>query len=66
MSEIAERFIIILDFDVAKYYNFCYSKPMAQEKAEEIRELIYQETGKKFPILDFTTIRERRVRDERQ
>ena len=60
MGEITERFIIILDFDVAKYYNFCYSKPMSKEQAESIRELIYKETGKKFPILDFTTIRERR------
>ena len=64
MEEITKRFILILDFDVAKYYNFSYSKPMTQEKAEEIRELIYKETGKKFPIIDFTTIKERRDRNE--
>ncbi len=57
MGEITERFILILDFDVAKQYNFGYNKPMTKEKAEEVRELIFQETGKKFPILDFTTIR---------
>lgn len=55
--EIVERFILILDFDVAKHYNFGYNKPMTKEKAESVRELIFQETGKKFPILDFTTIR---------
>lgn len=54
--EITERYIIILDFDVAKHYNFGYSKPMTKEKAESIRELILKETGKKFPIMDFTKI----------
>ena len=66
MGEIAERYIIILDFDIAKHYNFNYSKAMSKEQAEFIRELIYKETGKKFPIIDFTTIEERRGRDERQ
>ena len=65
MGEIAERYIIILDFDVAKYYNFNYSKAMSKEQAESIRELIYKETGKKFPIMDFTTIEERRAKYER-
>lgn len=55
--EITERYIIILDFDVAKLYNFCYNKPMTLEKAENIRELIFKETGKKFPIIDFTKIK---------
>lgn len=54
--EITERYIIILDFDVAKLYNFCYNKPMTLEKAENVRELIFKETGKKFPIIDFTKI----------
>lgn len=54
--EITERYIIILDFDVAKHYNFCYNKPMTLEKAESVRELIFKETGKKFPIIDFTKI----------
>lgn len=65
MSEIKERYIIILDFDVAKQYNFGYSKAMSKEQAESVRELIYKETGKKFPIIDFTTIEERRKRNER-
>lgn len=65
MGEIKERYIIILDFDVAKKYNFGYNKPMTKEKAESVRELIYKETGKKFPIIDFTTIEERRKRNER-
>ena len=58
--EIIERYIIILDFEVAKKYNFGYNKPMTQEKAEEVREFIYKETGKRFPIIDFTKIEERR------
>ena len=65
MGEIKERYIIILDFDIAKHYNFGYSKPMSNEQAESVRELIYKETGKKFPIIDFTTIEERRKRNER-
>ena len=65
MGEIKERYIIILDFDVAKQYNFDYSKAMSKEQAESVRELIYKETGKKFPIIDFTTIEERRKRNER-
>ena len=56
IQEIQERFILVLDFDVAKHYNFCYSTPMTREKAEKIRELILSETGRKFPIIDFTQI----------
>ena len=56
IQEIQERFILVLDFDVAKHYNFGYSHPMTREKAERIRELILSETGKKFPIIDFTQI----------
>lgn len=56
IQSIPKRYIIILDFDIAKHYNFCYSHPMTRKKAEEIRELILSETGKKFPIIDFTQI----------
>ena len=56
IQDIPERYILILDFDVAKRYNFCYSYPMTREKAEKVRELILSETGKKFPIIDFTQI----------
>lgn len=56
IQEIQERFILVLDFDVAKHYNFGYSHPMTREKAERIRELILAETGRKFPIIDFTQI----------
>ena len=56
IQEIQERFILVLDFDVAKHYNFGYSHPMTREKAEKIRELILSETGRKFPIIDFTQI----------
>ena len=56
IQEIQERFILVLDFDVAKYYNFGYSRPMTKEKAEKVRELILSETGRKFPIIDFTQI----------
>ena len=56
VQEIQERYIIVLDFDVAKHYNFCYSRPMTRERAEEVRELIMHETGRKFPIIDFTQI----------
>ena len=56
IQEIPERFILVLDFDVAKHYNFGYSHPMTREKAERIRELILSETGRKFPIIDFTQI----------
>ena len=56
IQEIQERFILVLDFDVAKHYNFGYSYPMTREKAESVRELIQAETGKKFPIIDFTQI----------
>lgn len=56
IQDIPERFIIVLDFDVAKHYNFGYSHPMTREKAERIRELILSETGRKFPIIDFTQI----------
>lgn len=56
IQSIPERFIIILDFDVAKRYNFCYSRPMTRDRAEKVRELILSETGKKFPIIDFTQI----------
>ena len=55
-QEIQERFILVLDFDIAKAYNFGYSRPMTKEKAEKVRELILSETGKKFPIIDFTQI----------
>ena len=57
IQNIPERYIIVLDFDVAKRYNFCYSRPMTKEHAEQGRELIMHETGKKFPIIDFTQIR---------
>lgn len=56
IQDIQERYIIVLDFDVAKHYNFGYSHPMTREKAERIRELILSETGRKFPIIDFTQI----------
>ena len=56
IQEIQERYILILDFDIAKAYNFGYSHPMTREKAERIRELILAETGRKFPIIDFTQI----------
>ena len=56
IQDISERYIIVLDFDVAKAYNFGYSYPMTREKAERIRELILAETGRKFPIIDFTQI----------
>lgn len=56
IQEIQERFILVLDFDIAKAYNFGYSRPMTKEKAEKVRELILSETGKKFPIIDFTQI----------
>ena len=55
-QDIPERYIIILDFDVAKHYNFGYSRPMTRERAEKVRELILSETGRKFPIIDFTQI----------
>lgn len=55
-QEIQERFILVLDFDIAKAYNFGYSRPMTREKAEKVRELILSETGRKFPIIDFTQI----------
>ena len=56
IQEIQERYIIVLDFDIAKRYNFCYSTPMTKEHAEQVRELILSETGRKFPIIDFTQI----------
>lgn len=56
IQDIEERYIIVLDFDVAKAYNFGYSRPMTREKAEKIRELIMHETGRKFPVIDFTQI----------
>ena len=56
IQEIQERYILVLDFDVAKRYNFCYSRPMTRSHAEKVRELILSETGKKFPIIDFTQI----------
>ena len=56
IPDIPERYIIVLDFDIAKRYNFCYSTPMTKERAESVRELILSETGKKFPIIDFTQI----------
>lgn len=56
IQDIEERYILVLDFDVAKHYNFGYSHPMTREKAERIRELILSETGRKFPIIDFTQI----------
>ena len=56
IQEIQERFILVLDFDIAKAYNFDYSRPMTREKAESVRELILSETGRKFPIIDFTQI----------
>ena len=56
IQSIPERYILILDFDIAKHYNFGYSHPMTREKAERIRELILAETGRKFPIIDFTQI----------
>ena len=56
IQEIQERYILILDFDIAKAYNFGYSRPMTRERAEKVRELILSETGRKFPIIDFTRI----------
>lgn len=56
IQDIEERYILVLDFDVAKAYNFGYSHPMTREKAEKVRELILSETGRKFPIIDFTQI----------
>ena len=56
IRDISERYILVLDFDVAKHYNFGYSTPMTREKAEKVRELILSETGRKFPIIDFTQI----------
>ena len=55
-KKIEENYIIILDFDVAKAYNFGYSHPMTKETAEKVRELILSETGRKFPIIDFTKV----------
>ena len=56
IQEIQKLYIIVLDFDVAKHYNFSYSRPMTRSKAESVRELILSETGRKFPIIDFTQI----------
>ena len=56
IQSISERYIIVLDFDVAKSYDFGYSHPMTKERAESVRELILLETGRKFPIIDFTQI----------
>ena len=56
IQNIPERYIIVLDFDVAKRYNLCYSRPMTKEHAEPVSELIFSETGRKFPIIDFTQI----------
>ena len=56
INDIQERYILVLDFDVAKRYNFCYSRPMTRSHAEKVRELILSETGRKFPIIDFTQI----------
>lgn len=56
IQDVPERFILVLDFDVAKKYNFGYSRPMTREKAESVRKLILSETGRKFPIIDFTQI----------
>ena len=56
IQEVQERYIIVLDFDIAKVYNFGYSRPMTKEHAEQVRELILSETGRKFPIIDFTQI----------
>lgn len=56
IQDIEERYIIVLDFDVAKAYNFGYSRPMTRDRAEKVRELILSETGRKFPIIDFTQI----------
>ena len=56
VQEIQERYIIVLDFDAAKHYNFGYSRPMTKEHAEQVMELILSETGRKFPIIDFTQI----------
>ena len=56
IRDISERYILVLDFDIAKRYNFGYSTPMTREKAEKVRELILSETGRKFPIIDFTQI----------
>lgn len=56
IQDIEERYILVLDFDVAKAYNFGYSRPMTKERAEKVRELIMHETGRKFPVIDFTQI----------
>ena len=56
IQDIEERYILVLDFDVAKAYNLGYSRPMTKDRAEKVRELIMNETGRKFPIIDFTQI----------
>lgn len=56
IQDIEERYILVLDFDVAKAYNFGYSRPMTKDRAEKVRELIMHETGRKFPVIDFTQI----------
>lgn len=56
IQDIEERYILVLDFDVAKAYNFGYSRPMTRDRAEKVRELIMHETGRKFPVIDFTQI----------
>lgn len=56
IEDIPERYILVLDFDIAKHYNFNYSRPMTKERAESVRELIMHETGRKFPVIDFTQI----------
>ena len=56
IESMRERQIIILDFDIARRYDFNYSRPMTKERAESVRELIMHETGRKFPVIDFTQI----------
>lgn len=62
--EIKEKYIIVLDFDVAKKYNFGYNKPMTYEHAKEVQEFIFRDTGQKFPLLDFTTLHRKEDRHE--
>lgn len=51
-----EYWILILDFDVAKFYNFGYSYPMTKDRAYGVQSLIFKETGRKFPVIDCRTI----------
>ena len=62
--EIEEKYLIVLDFDVAKKYNFSYNRSMTLEKAREVQEFIFKDTGQRFPLLDFTTLHRKEDRHE--